>query len=456
MSKKSLIGLLLFGLLTLTGLFIGVKFMIDQGSTSGLEQDLTDPKEQENAKDLDKIDQATKDDVTSTENSVDLTQTEPWLQTNPSDTGLEEPLDQSDKEDNGSDKTVKEPIESENYDVNENGIPEVEEQVPEVVETGVASANENNPEQGSEDSLETSAVINPLQLIDDHEKIDYMAYVPEMVIDSQLEIALDIANPDIDIEAKSAILFDALTGEILYHKAAVDPVFPASTAKLLNALVALDWCDENEEVTLGSEIKMKTLDSSTAYLNIGQILTVRNLLEGMLVPSGNDAAYAMAAYVGRKSLKNPSASCQEAVLEFVRLMNQKAKELGVKNSCFMTPDGYDAIGQYTTAYDMGMIGLAAIKNETIVEISRKVKARNVFVSGEDVTWENTNALINKNSGGYYSCAVGLKTGTSSMAGKCLVTAGRKDGREVLCVIMNSTTYGRWEDAVKLLKYGLNQ
>ena len=130
--------------------------------------------------------------------------------------------------------------------------------------------------------------------------------------------------------------------------------------------------------------------------------------------------------------------------------------MGVVNSCFKTPDGYDAIGQYTTAYDMGLIGLAAADNETIVEISNKSRARNVFVDGSDVTWANTNSLIRKDSGRYYSSCVGLKTGSSTMAGRCLISVGRKDGRQVVSVIMNSDSVGRWEDSITLLKYGLGQ
>lgn len=129
--------------------------------------------------------------------------------------------------------------------------------------------------------------------------------------------------------------------------------------------------------------------------------------------------------------------------------------MGVKNSCFKTPDGYDALGQYTTAFDMGLIGLAAAQNKTIMEISQKSRSRNLFASGEDITWENTNSLINRNSPRYFSKATGLKTGTSTMAGKCLVATASSGDQEVLCVVMNSTSAGRFEDATKLLKYGLN-
>lgn len=294
------------------------------------------------------------------------------------------------------------------------------------------------------------------QLIYDSSKVDYKAYIPRMQMDGELKSALNITNPDISIDAKAAILFDIETKKVLYYKNAVKAVFPASTLKLLTSLTALAWCSEDEKVTIGDEITMIAPDSTKADLKEGQVLRFRNLLEAMLLPSGNDAAYAVAAYVGRKSLKEPEASKEAAVAEFIRLMNKQAAELGVKNSCFKTPDGYDAIGQYTTAYDMGLIGMAAAKNSAITEIVKKSSSRNTFISGEDVTWDNTNKLINRYSGEYYSAAIGLKTGTSSMAGKCLISAAKEKGREVLCVIMKSTSEGRWEDSIQLMKYGLSE
>ena len=293
------------------------------------------------------------------------------------------------------------------------------------------------------------------QLILDSKQVDYQSYIPKMQYDKELKEALAISNPDIDIDADAAVLLDADTKQVLYYKNAVQAVFPASTLKLLTSIVALNYCEEEEQVTIGDEITMIASDSTRAYLKKGQKLTIRNLLEGMLLPSGNDAAYAVAAYVGRKSLKDLSASKELAITEFVRLMNEQAKEIGVKNSCFKTPDGYDAIGQYTTAYDMGLIGIAATQYNTIVEIAEKSASRNIFVSGEDITWKNTNKLITKYSGQYFSPAIGLKTGTSTMAGRCLVSAARLDGKEVVCAIMDSTSAGRWEDAIALMKYGLD-
>jgi D-alanyl-D-alanine carboxypeptidase (penicillin-binding protein 5/6) len=295
-----------------------------------------------------------------------------------------------------------------------------------------------------------------IPLIKDCHAINYMSYIPELEMSNVIEEALDIDNPNIKISATSAILFNATTGKVLYYKDPVTAVFPASTSKLLSALVALDWCEDDEEITVGSEIKLIASDSSKAGLKKGAILTVSTLLEGMLLPSGNDAAYVMATYVGRKSLDKPKAEDLTAVKEFVRLMNEKAKELGAENSCFVTPDGYDAIGQYTTAYDMGQIGMAAATNKRILTITKKSSTRNTLISGEQITWANTNSLIKKGSPYYLSSVIGLKTGTTTMAGRCLVSAAMKNDNVIVSVIMHSTSTGRWNDSIKLLNYGLNK
>lgn len=272
--------------------------------------------------------------------------------------------------------------------------------------------------------------------------------------DTTVEAALNIINPSLEVDATSAVLLDCSTGKVLYHKNGMKTVYPASTTKLMTALVALDLCDVSDEVTIGSEIGFMAIDSSRAYLAEGQRLTVQMLLEGMLVPSGNDAAYAIAAYAGRVSLKDKKADAKEAVNEFVRLMNEKVAELGLENTNFKNPDGYDEEGQYTTAYDMGIIAMEVINNKTIRNIAGKSHARNVFLSGEDVTWKSSNKLIVSGSGMYYKYAIGLKTGSSSLAGRCLVSAAEENQSTYVSVVMNSTLAGRWEDSIELLEYGL--
>jgi len=472
MSKKNILGLILFGLLVTGGLFVGADYMINQGYKEDIQHNQLDITEEDNSYIY------TKENADIDKETIDIDPNDAKLEQNEKVSGKPNSddlsLELADNDEvivdsettNSSDNQLSDSANAENEEPIENAYLASSEGSDEG-DVGLEASSNNNALSASTSSLHeesidgtTDTLGKPVltapefQLIYDANEVDYEAYIPEMVFDSKIETMLDIDNPDLTLKAESAILIDIDTGEVLYYKNPIEAVFPASTAKLITCLVTLEWCQEDEEVTIGDEITMIASDSSKANIRQGQILTIRNLLEGMLLPSGNDAAYAAAAYVGRKSLKRPNAPKEEAILEFSKLMNQKAKELGVKNSCFKTPDGYDALGQYTTAFDMGLVGLAAAENETIMEISRKSRSRNLFVSGEDITWENTNSLINKNSPRYYSKAVGLKTGTSTMAGKCLVAAANDGDKGVLCVIMNSTSSGRFEDATKLLKYGL--
>lgn len=455
MNKKSIIGLLSFGSLVIAGL-IYVAIVIT-GSGIGTEAN-RDQQEYTNEDD----------------NAIE----EPWLYTNPSELGERDEYVNIDNAnvnegDLFSDSEKQEEIEAAEYVIDSTGdtINGAEDQLDstgadiganpdDIQDNHITEAFDSNVDTGTVGVINTQHKFAPevsiCELIIDCNTIDYESYIPEMIYDGSIEVALDIVNPSIKLNAESAILFDADTKEVIYHKNPIIAEYPASTVKLLTSLVAVDWCYLDEEVNIGNEIKMIAKDSTKAGLHVGEIATIRILLEGMLLPSGNDAAYAVAAYVGRKSLQSEGANRVEAVTEFVRLMNAKAKQLGAINSNFKTPDGYDAVGQYTTAYDMGMIGLAAVKNETILEISNKAKTSNIFISGEDITWKNTNALVKKDSGLYYSDCIGLKTGTSTMAGRCLVAAGRRNGKEVVCVIMDSTSQGRWQDAISLLNYGLGK
>ena len=476
MSKKNVMGLILFGFLVMTGLFTAVHYMTNVEPNIVIEQDQEDITNDDNSSNF--VDNSESDtQLTLGSNQEDEQKDDLDITQKPIGSNIKTDDTKADDNKNDAIKTDKvvEEDNSENSDkvsdnvldttMNSNDVSNLEETVDmaqattdintdtSLADSEVTSSNIKNP--GTEDTLGVSVLSAPdLELIYDCNTVDYEAYIPKTVLDSKIEIMLDIDNPELSIKAEAAILFDANTKEVLYYKNPIEAVFPASTAKLLTCLVTLEWCQETEEVTIGEEIDMIASDSSEARIRVGQVMTIRNILEGMLLPSGNDAAYAAAAYVGRKALQNTDATREAAILEFTRLMNLKAKSLGVKNSVFKTPDGYDALGQYTTAYDMGLIGLAAMNNKLILEISQKSRSRNVFPSGEDVTWENTNSLINKNRGQYYSKATGLKTGTSTMAGRCLIASASDNDKDVLCVILNSTSSGRYDDATTLLKYGL--
>lgn len=455
MNKKSILGLLLFGSLVIASLFYGATLMTRY-----------EPETNANQRLMENTNETAEDDssIVTDENTMDIVQgnlSKDYAKEEPKVTTCPSEQYNINSDPSATEKSTPEDIEEVTVgslgseaeeDVSSESIEK--ENTSKTVGKGVLGASTEVSASNLNEVVVPAAPVR--ELIIDSTQVDYMAYIPEMIYDSKLETALDIDNPSISISAEAAILFDVETKKVIYHKNPIQAEFPASTVKLLTALVALEWCELEEEVTVGEEIKLITSDSTHANLHQGEILTVLNLLEGMLLPSGNDAAYVIATYVGRKSLQNSGAPIEDAVTEFVKLMNVKAKALGAVNSCFKTPDGYDALGQYTTAYDMGMIGLAAVENETILSITKKSSSRNVYVSGEDVTWNNTNALVKRSSSRYYPYSIGLKTGTSTMAGKCLIAAGSKNGKKVLSVIMDSTSSGRWSDTIALLDYGLSR
>ena len=460
MNKKSVLGLLLFSCVVIAGMFLGTMLMIGQQPDPNNNQSQQEINNEASHEDSETEKSSYEEDGDLQNPSLDNNTEEEWLYTDETNNDSEE----ADATTDYNEEAVTDSEDS-NPTTNEESKPTTnEESTADNEAIDIQGDTQNAQVSDNADVDENSATADTIgvgvvdlpdmQLIYDSNQVDYMKYIPDMVYDSKIEVALDIENPELDINAKSAILFDAKTRKVLYYKDPVIPIFPASTAKLLTALVAVDWCIEEDEVIAGDELELIAADSTRANLKKGQVLTIRNLLEGMLVPSGNDAAYVIATYVGRKSLNNENASLKEAMPEFIRLMNSKAKSLGAVNSNFKTPDGYDAIGQYTTAYDMGLIGMAAADNEVILEICNKSKARNVFVDGNDVTWSNTNSLVIKESGRYYPYCLGLKTGTSTMAGRCLISVAKKDGKEVVSVVMSSDSVGRWEDSTTLLKYGL--
>lgn len=266
--------------------------------------------------------------------------------------------------------------------------------------------------------------------------------------------AIRIKNPEIKVSAKAAVLMNAASKEVLYSKKALDEIQPASTAKLLTAIVAIELSDKKEEFTVGPEINLIAPDSSRAYLVQGQVLSLEQILDALLLPSGNDAAYVIAANLGRKLAGDNTLKPKAAVKKFLKKMNETADEIGVVHSNFQSPDGYDAEGQYTTAYDMALIATKSLQYDEILATVKKAKTRDILLSGEDVTWYNSNKLVKEGSGYYYKYAIGLKTGSSGEAGRCLISAAKKAEDVYISVVMDASYEGRWQDSIDLLSYAI--
>ncbi len=180
------------------------------------------------------------------------------------------------------------------------------------------------------------------------------------------------------------------------------------------------------------------------------LATVRDEFPEFVVLSGYDEnlAHVMLSD-GNGCIGGLSNLYPEVFAKWVKAINEKAKNIGATNSNFLRPDGYDEKGQYTTASDLACIAKYFMKNEVLSKIASKYKVDDVFVDGSKVTYENTNQLINPYSEYYYSNIKGLKTGSSSNAGKCLVSAADIDNKTYICVVMNSSDEGRWLDSLCL-------
>lgn len=255
--------------------------------------------------------------------------------------------------------------------------------------------------------------------------------------------------PDLSLEGESACLFSIDEDMILYEKNSTVRVAPASTTKLLTALTVLKYCAPEEVLTAGEAITLVSQGASTASLKQGTRGSVKTFLCALLLPSGNDAAYALANYTGKKILGNENASVTEAVAAFVEAMNALGAELDLEDSNFENPDGDEAENHYTTAKDMIRIARACLENEMIMELVGKKSSRALF-ENMDVTYKNTNLLLDPSSEYYYDCAIGLKTGSHSDT-KCLVGAAEINGRRYVTAVMQDSEEGRWKDTLTLFR-----
>lgn len=256
---------------------------------------------------------------------------------------------------------------------------------------------------------------------------------------------------DVEITAANAYVMNAGSNATVYGKNADDQIAPASTVKMLTALTALDHCSLDDVFTVGAEIELIEINSSTAWLSVGDTLTLKQLLTAMLLPSGNDAAYTIAVNAGKVIDGNDSLSDQEAVACFVKAMNEKAADIGTNTSTFLNPDGYDQAGQYTTAYDLAQIAKACLKLDSLTAIMGSYSIYDVWPDGKEVTYYNSNELINPESVYYDPDVIGLKTGNSGSAGACLVSAVSIDGETYICVVMGSTEDDRYTDSLSIFE-----
>ena len=231
-------------------------------------------------------------------------------------------------------------------------------------------------------------------------------------------LAAPVAQAAPQVEAEAAVVMVAGTNQVLYEKNASAIMYPASTTKIMTLITALEKGDPAGIVTVSP--RAAAVDGSSLDLRPGDKLTLRNNLTGMMLVSGNDAATAIAEHVAG------------SVPAFVALMNAKAAKLGATNTHFTNPHGLpDPINHYTTAYDLALISAYAMQNPNIVKIVSAREADISFLNRKAVHVTNTNKLLKT-----YPGINGLKTGYTREAGDCLVAGAKRNGVQLIAVVLN--------------------
>lgn len=258
-----------------------------------------------------------------------------------------------------------------------------------------------------------------------------------------------------NIESPVAILMEETTGKIVYEKNINEKVYPASLTKILTAIVVLENCKLEEVVTASYDAIMGVeYGYVTGNLQVGEELTIEQLLNVLMIASANDSARVLAEYVSG------------SIEEFSILMNEKAKEIGCQNSNFVNPNGIHDENHYTTAYDLALISRYAMQNETFREIVKKtyyiLPATNKHNQADRVFGTTNELLIVNNNerkdNYYYKYATGLKTGFTTPAGYCLAASSEKNGLRYIAIILkagqtNDGLSARYIDTKTLLDYG---
>lgn len=239
-----------------------------------------------------------------------------------------------------------------------------------------------------------------------------------------------------------------LLGQILYERNSDEKMYPASITKVLTAIVVMENCNLEDKVTVAqTAINSVEYGYITANLKSGEIFTVEELLNILIVSSANDAALVLAEHI--------SGSTED----FCKLMNETAIKIGCTNSNFVNPNGVHHENHYSTAHDLALIGNYSLKFEKLKELFKKtyykLPATDLYPS-DDRIFSTTNEIILSGSSNYYRYAQGLKTGFTTPAGHCLMGYASKDGLELITVLLNSSTSdNRYLETKMLFDYGFS-
>lgn len=257
-----------------------------------------------------------------------------------------------------------------------------------------------------------------------------------------------VPEPTFPIYSEGAILMDSLTGKVLYGKNENTKLYPASTTKILTAIIAIEHCKPTDKLTASYDAVMSIpAGYSNAAIQPGESLAFQDLLDMFLIHSANEIGNIFAEHISG------------SITDFATLMNKKASELGCKNTHFTNPSGIHDKDHYTTAYDMALIARYCMQNQTfrntVAKVTCSVDPTDKY---EKRFFRTTNDLIDPKSKYYYEYAIGGKTGFTSQAKNCLIGTASKDGFELITVALGAEAAsdgrsGRYVDTLNLFEYG---
>ncbi len=258
--------------------------------------------------------------------------------------------------------------------------------------------------------------------------------------------AAEVWPSSIDTVSQGAIVMDVDSGAILYEKNINNEYYPASITKVLTTLLAIENCSLDETVTFSSDAVFKN-EGNTSHIgrDLNEQMTMEQCLYAVMLESANECAYAVAEHVGGGDIN-----------KFIDMMNEKAKELGCKNTHFANPNGLPNPDHYTSCYDMALISRAAYNNKTFAKIAgtKSYSIPPTNKHAEVTPLNNHHAMLNfyQTNKYLYDPCVGGKTGYTDISGATLVTFAKKDGMTLVCVTMNAPQPAHYEDTTNLLNY----
>lgn len=258
------------------------------------------------------------------------------------------------------------------------------------------------------------------------------------------------ADPAPGISARSAVVMDLVSGRVLYEKNGREKAYPASTTKIMTVLLGLEYGQMDRRITVADEAV--GVEGSSIYLVHGETISMEDLLYGAMLRSGNDAATAIAAEIGKDVLEEgdpvqdrASLNGEDAIDAFIALMNRRAGELGTEGTQFVNPTGLFDVNHYTTAYDMALMARAAMLHPGFAKIAGAKSWTAQRQEGRDPYFSNKNKVVHQYEGG-----TGVKIGYTEDSGRTLAASSERDGRKLICVVMDAPDW--FNDSYRLMDW----